>query len=51
MTAPEPVDHDGASRDDEDELGAFERFENLAKALVKVPKDQVDAIIKKRRKG
>jgi len=35
---------------DQDEPSAFERFENLAKALVKVPKDQVDAIIKKRRK-
>jgi len=34
-----------------DDPTAFQRFENLAKELIKVPKDQVDALIKKRRKG
>ena len=46
--APDSAEPNG---DVESEDSAFERFETLAKALVKVPKDQVDALVKKRRKA
>jgi len=46
-STPEPADTEEQANNSE---STFDRFESLAKALVKVPKDRVDAIIKKRRK-
>jgi hypothetical protein len=37
--------------DETDDESSFERFEELAKALVKVPKREIDALVKKARKA